>query len=407
MKNLFNNSHSSGSRLSLILALLVLAISLYHQVGESCEQNSSLSSSLSSLNLNDENGRGGFVRTRGTHFVINGKPLYLNGFNAYWLMYMASEPSSDKGKVTATLEQASRLRMNVARTWAFSDGTSYKPLQSSPGFYNEEMFKGLDFVISEAKRNGIYLMLSLSNNYENYGGKKQYVQWARTAVLTRINSITGVAYKDDTTIFAWELMNEPRCQSDLSGKTIQDWITEMARHVKSIDSNHLLEIGMEGYYGESVPDRKQYNPGYQVGTDFISNNQIPEIDFTTIHLYPDQWLPSSSDQAQLDFVDKWVQAHIQDSNSAAIGKPLLLAEFGKSSRTSGYNVGQRDAYFERLYNTIYACARSGGPCGGGAFWQLMAQGMDSFKDGYEVILTECPSTAALISQQSRKLSTIS
>ncbi|KAI3873152.1 hypothetical protein MKW92_004973 [Papaver armeniacum] len=103
----------------------------------------------------------------------------------------------------------------------------------------------------------------------------------------------------------------------------------MARHVTSIDSNHLLEIGLEGYYGDSVPDRKQYNPGYQVGTDFISNNQIPEVDFTTIHLYPDQWLPGSSDQAQLDFVDKWVQAHIHDSNSAAIGKPLLLAEFGK------------------------------------------------------------------------------
>ncbi|KAI3980904.1 hypothetical protein MKX01_025469 [Papaver californicum] len=434
MKNLFSNRTTSGSRLSLIRTLLVVAISLYHQIGESCQQNSSLSSSLSSFNPDDNNGRGGFVRTRGTRFVMNGnKPLYLNGFNAYWLMYMASEPSSDRGKVTATLEEASRLRMNVVRTWAFSDGTSYKPLQSSPGSYNEDMFKGLDFVISEAKRNGIYLILSLANNYENYGGRKQYVQWARNqgqylqsdddfytnpltkafyknhikVVLTRINSITGVAYKDDPTIFAWELMNEPRCQSDLSGKTLQDWIAEMARHVKSIDSNHLLEIGLEGYYGESVPERKQYNPGYQVGTDFISNNQIPEVDFTTIHLYPDQWLPGSSDQAQIDFVDKWVQSHIQDSNSAPIGKPLLLAEFGKSSRTSGYNVGQRDAYFARLYNTIYACARSGGPCGGGAFWQLMAQGMDSFKDGYEVILAECPSTAALITQQSRKLSTLS
>lgn len=41
------------------------------------------------------------------------------------------------------------------------------------------------------------------------------------AVLTRKNTITQVAYKDDPTIFAWELMNEPRSQHDNSGKIIQ------------------------------------------------------------------------------------------------------------------------------------------------------------------------------------------
>lgn len=41
------------------------------------------------------------------------------------------------------------------------------------------------------------------------------------SVLTRRNSITGVAYKDDPTIMAWELMNEIRCPSDQSGKVVQ------------------------------------------------------------------------------------------------------------------------------------------------------------------------------------------
>lgn len=70
---------------------------------------------------------------------------------------------------------------------------------------------------------------------------------------------------------------------------LQNWISEMATHIKSIDSDHLLDIGLEGFYGESMPEKKEYNPGYQVGTDFISNNRIEEVDFATIHLYPDQW----------------------------------------------------------------------------------------------------------------------
>lgn len=68
---------------------------------------------------------------------------------------------------------------------------------------------------------------------------------------------------------------------------MQGWVAEMATHVKSIDNKHLLEIGMEGFYGDS---RKQINPGYQlVGTDFITTNLIHDIDFATIHAYPDLW----------------------------------------------------------------------------------------------------------------------
>lgn len=40
--------------------------------------------------------------------------------------------------------------------------------------------KGLDFVVSEARKHGIKLVLSLVNNYETLGGKKQYVEWARS-----------------------------------------------------------------------------------------------------------------------------------------------------------------------------------------------------------------------------------
>lgn len=65
---------------------------------------------------------------------------------------------------------------------------------------------------------------------------------------------------------------------------------EMASYVKSIDRNHLLEAGLEGFYGQTTPQRTHLNPaGYNIGTDFIANNLVPGIDFATLHSYPDIW----------------------------------------------------------------------------------------------------------------------
>ncbi|KAL5557332.1 hypothetical protein UlMin_039568 [Ulmus minor] len=368
----------------------------------------------------------GFIRTLGPHFVLNGSPYYANGFNAYWLMYMASDPSQ-KSKVSNAFREASSHGLTVARTWAFSDG-GYSPLQYSPGSYNEQMFKGLDFVVAEARKYGIKLILSLVNNYENLGGKKQYVNWARNqgqyltsdddffrnpvvkgyyknhvyTVLNRYNTFTGIHYKDDPTIMAWELINEPRCTSDPSGRTIQAWIKEMAYHVKSIDRNHLLEVGLEGFYGQSTPQRKSLNPSFDIGTDFIANNLVHGIDFATVHCYPDQWVSSSNDQSQLSFLNNWLNTHIQDSQRM-LRKPLLITEFGKSSKDPGFNTYQRDQLFNIVYNKIYSSAKRGGVAAGGLFWQLLTEGMSSFGDGYEIVLSQSPSTANIIAQQSHKL----
>lgn len=372
-------------------------------------------------------GNGSFAKINGLRFEMNNKPLYLNGFNAYWLMYMSADPST-RDKTTSAFQQASKYGMNVVRTWAFSDGGNDRPLQISPGVYNEQMFKGLDFVISEAKKYGIQVIPCLVNNYKDYGGRTQYVQWARERgqrvnkdddffsnpvikgyyrnhvkkVLTRINSITGVAYKDDPTIFAWELINEPR-SDDSSGALIQEWVKEMASYVKSIDSSHMLDIGLEGFYGDS---KKMFNPrNYVLGTDFIANNLIPEIDFATIHLYPEVWLQGSSEEEQTNFVRTWIQVHTRDSNSV-IRKPLAIAEFGKSSKLPGYSLQKRDGYFRYMYDAIYTSAKSGGSFTGSLFWQLTSSGMDNMGDGYQVVLDESPTTAAVIAEQSQKLSSL-
>ncbi|KAG7535792.1 Glycoside hydrolase family 5 [Arabidopsis thaliana x Arabidopsis arenosa] len=371
----------------------------------------------------------GFVRTKGVQFSLNGYPYYANGFNAYWLMYVASDPSQ-RSKISTAFQDASRHGLTVARTWAFSDG-GYRALQYSPGSYNEDMFQGLDFALAEARRHGIKIILSFANNYESFGGRKQYVDWARSrgrpvsseddfftdslvkdfyknhikAVLNRFNTFTKVHYKDDPTIMAWELMNEPRCPSDPSGRTIQAWITEMAAHVKSLDRNHLLEAGLEGFYGQSSPQSKTLNPPGQFGTDFIANNRIPGIDFVTVHSYPDEWFPDSSEQSQMDFLNKWLDAHIQDAQNV-LHKPIILAEFGKSMKKPGYTPAQRDIVFNTVYSKIYGSAKRGGAAAGGLFWQLLVNGIDNFQDGYGIILSQSSSTVNVISQQSRKLTLI-
>ncbi|PKU77955.1 Mannan endo-1,4-beta-mannosidase 7 [Dendrobium catenatum] len=77
-----------------------------------------------------------FIRTNGVHFMLNGNPLFFNGFNAYWLMNMASDPSQ-RDKVSTAFKEASINGLTVARTWAFNDGGS-NALQYSPGSYNEQ-----------------------------------------------------------------------------------------------------------------------------------------------------------------------------------------------------------------------------------------------------------------------------
>ncbi|GLT92093.1 hypothetical protein SLE2022_099500 [Rubroshorea leprosula] len=370
-----------------------------------------------------------FVTTRGVQLMFRGSPFYGNGFNAYWLMYMASDPSQ-RSKVSLAFQEARQHGLRIGRAWAFRDGGD-RALQYSPGSYNEQVFQGLDFVISEAKKHRITLILSLVNNYDDYGGKKQYVNWARErgqsirsdddfftnsvvkgyyknhvkTVLTRRNTFTGVLYKDDPTIMAWELMNEPRCQSDQSGKTIQAWITEMASHVKSIDGKHLLEAGLEGYYDQSSSQKQENNPSFLVGTDFIANNQIPGIDFATVHSYPESWFPGFSFQRQIEFLNNWLNNHTQDAQNI-LHKPVLFAEFGKSLRTPGSSLNQRDVLFRTVYSAIYSSASRSGAAVGGLFWQLFTEGMDSFHDGNEVILSENTSTVKLINYESKKLNHI-
>lgn len=113
-------------------------------------------------------------------------------------------------------------------------------------------------------------------------------------------------------------------------------------------------------------------------------------------------LTSSNEQYQLSFLNNWLNAHIQDAQYI-LRKPILLAEFGKSTKDPGFSTHQRDLLFNTVYYKIYSSAKRGGAAAGGLFWQLLTEGMDSFRDGYEIVLSQSPSTANVIAQQSHKL----
>ncbi|CAN0885069.1 Mannan endo-1,4-beta-mannosidase 1 [Linum grandiflorum] len=335
-------------------------------------------------------------------------------------MIMLAAQESTRGEVTSAFRAASKVGMNVVRTWAFNDGVG--GLQISPGVYDEKVFKGLDFVISEA---GKFAILGLVNNFKDLGGPRQYVAWAKEhgqvisdednfytnpvikgyyknhvkVVLTRVNTVTGVAYKDDPTIFAWELMNEPR-STDFSGALVQNWVTEMAAYLKSIDACHMLEVGLEGFYGPS-----DQNLNWPFGTDFLSNNDIPFIDFATTHLYADLWYATKL----LPFTSFLLQQYfnIEVDCNVILRKPLVMTEFGKSfKQPAGFSVAVRDAYYNKIYNSIYKSSNNGGSFVGGIFWQLLNPGMENWGDGYQVVLENSPCTASIIAQQSKRLSTL-
>lgn len=381
--------------------------------------------------MNDNSEQWGMVQKRGYKFIVGDKeePFYVNGFNTYWLMSFAVDEST-RGRVCDVLHQASNVELNVCRTWAFNDG-GYRALQVSPGQYDEEVFKALDFVISEARRHRIRLILSLCNNWPEYGGKAQYVKWGNEAglnlssdddffrdqtireyyksyvkaVLTRVNTITNMMYKDDPTILAWELINEPRCSSDPSGDALQSWIEEMASYVKSIDSKHLVEIGSEGFYGPSSPERLHHNPNTwasEVGTDFIRNHQVPEIDFASVHIYTDSWLPNATTSAHLVFVKNWMEEHMEDTENT-LNMPVVFGEFGVKTEDERFGSKFREAYMNAVYNTLLKSRKKGGSGGGCLLWQVFPEGADHMDDGYAVILTRCSMTSNMISDHDRNV----
>jgi mannan endo-1,4-beta-mannosidase len=192
----------------------------------------------------------------------------------------------------------------------------------------------LDYVVESAEAHGISLIINFVNNWSDYGGMAAYCSYYDISPVTDwyTNSqaqaqyqayIAAVVsrYKNSTAVFAWELANEPRC-TGCATSVLTTWITTTSAYIKSLDSNHMVCIGEEGF-GVTADSDGSYPFTTSPGTNFTQNLRVPDIDFGTYHLYPSSW-------GEVDtWAPRWIEAHATEA--AAVGKPVILEEYGSST----------------------------------------------------------------------------
>ncbi|HEX6715939.1 MAG TPA: cellulase family glycosylhydrolase [Pyrinomonadaceae bacterium] len=345
---------------------------------------------VASPNVANNDSKNQFVRQRGGRFMIGQKPFRFVGANVS-VMYR----DQDRERMPETLRQAAQAGIKVVRVWAFGEGgpNDVKPVADfedwprhhyfrlAPGQWNEDEFVHLDRVIAEAAKNNIYVQLCLTNWWRDTGGVTQYLRWAgindaaddrykygvnnEKAMLfysnpetrrlyrehleklaTRRNTITGVIYRDDPTIFGWELMNEAQAITG-RGAERRAWFAEMSAYLKSLDPNHMIAPGAWGYRSSS--ERREW----------LADHAIPTIDYCDVHNYPRDDHDSfvDSPEALKEFIENRAAA------AFSIRKPLVFGEFGMG--VDAFNGASQLEWYRALFE---GSLRAG--AGGAMFWIL-------------------------------------
>jgi len=403
---------------------------------------------------------GGFVKVAkdGRGFERDGEAEFFAGTNAHQLVALAGRGRRGKEGVRRFLRQTKGLGLNSIRLFAspppaygVSPGVGPAYLVEE-GRLNERSMEALDYVLAEAADQEIQVLLSLENYWDTLEefypdaqtGVDIYVEaasrdaagtkwwkdkeailaanngtapfWSRDdfythpltkqwykdyvrALLARRNSVSGVRYADDTNIFAWELLNEPRCEK--CATALNDWLEEMAAYVKSLDPDHMVTPGVDGFYSDEFTKEKLWaNPAewsHTVGQDFLANHRSKDIDFAALHLWPDNW-----GRTDLTFQRNWIMNHVKDAEE--LEKPLLVTEFGKAifppeagdevdpeeeagrrgemaatrevldpTKDARQQKFARNGFMESAYEIIEEDIRRGGPIAGSLFWNLYGE----------------------------------
>jgi mannan endo-1,4-beta-mannosidase len=308
-------------------------------------------------------------------FELDGQPFCFGGSNNYYPIFKPRPVVDD-------LFQAARaIDLRVMRVWGMMDRGSldgsvpnsdpdggekegvyfqyWDPAKKAPAYNDgDQGLKRLDYVLAKAAELDLKIIVVLVNNWRAFGGIDQYLMWygrdkhhefftapeVKQAyrgwvahVVGRTNSINGRKYSEDPAVFAWELANEPRMKggnsfdrgSGWTNDTLTSWADEMSGYIKSLDPNHMVSVGDEGFLNGGG-DHWAYKAND--GVDNQALTALPGIDFGTFHLYPEDW------GAKIEWGEKWIVDHLRVARE--VGKPTILEEYGvKVSRSDG-NLGE-------------------------------------------------------------------
>ncbi len=211
----------------------------------------------------------GFVTARGDGLFDGKEEFRFLSFNVPNLHYIEDDLRFAQAmpfrwpvefEVRDALDSIRQMGGRVVRTYTLSIRKADDPPEMprhvlGPDKFDERAFEALDMVLDVARAKGIRVIIPMIDNWSWWGGVTEYASFrgkTRSAfwsdpqlvedykhmirfVLERVNTRTGVAYKDDPTILAWETGNELHCP--------HSWTAEIAAFIKEIDPNHLVIDG--------------------------------------------------------------------------------------------------------------------------------------------------------------------
>lgn len=291
-------------------------------------------------------------------FTVGGVPFVPQGVNAYSLLLLAGQNRMDD--VRQVFEQAHALRRPLIRTNAFFDGgTNVARMRNDDATLHEPGLVGLDRLLAAAAAANVRLVLTLTNNWHDFGGAHAVLRavaptehlpkdafWTDPraihaqrmyidALVQRINTVNGRAYRKDPTIFAWELANEARCESGPTS-ILTNWARTMSVQLRVSGAEQLVSWGGMGYrnsYGENAELLMQDGA----------------IDVFTLHLYPLHRFRTQSERAhrsRAQLAALLGAARIREAARIARKhrSALLIEEFGWAPRTSDPDTERATVY---------------------------------------------------------------